>query len=91
MTLAEWCEQQGRGAKARLQRDAGIKSFNTILYLVAGTRRASYETAKRVSDATGGAVSIAELCEPTSAKQTKRKRRKDRRPCKRPASASSEN
>ncbi len=59
------------GALSRLARKAEI-SFPVVSGVYNGTRTIKrYETAKRLSDATGGAVSIADLCE---APPPKRKR-----------------
>jgi hypothetical protein len=63
MRLADWCKQQGHGEKTRLSNTTGV-GFNIILYLVARRRAATYRIAKKISDATGGAVTIDELCKP---------------------------
>lgn len=62
MTFDEWARLQPRGTMMGLVR-AGITSNTTIHRLRRGGRVQSYELARRISDATGGAVSIAALCE----------------------------
>jgi hypothetical protein len=71
MTLADWCDQQGRGEKKRLSDATGLGQ-NVILYLAAGKRAATYRVAKLVSAATGGKVSIEELCDPHGARKRAR-------------------
>ncbi len=62
MTLVEWVARQGRGAIAKLSKDTGL-SYPTVLELSKGRGRAKYETAKKISEATAGEVSIESLCE----------------------------
>lgn len=62
MTLLEWIEARGRGEVSRLMRVTGL-AYTTILYARSGDKRVGYDTAKAISRATDGAVSIAELCE----------------------------
>jgi hypothetical protein len=63
MRLKDWVEGQGRGALTRLQLRTGI-AYATILALSKDKHSARYQTAVKLSAATGGAVSIAELCAP---------------------------
>lgn len=77
MRLGEWIDTQPRGAKAKLARDAQVQ-FNTILYLIAGKHVPSFETARAVSAATGGIVTIEELCTRTAAKPSSRARRRSK-------------
>lgn len=86
MRLRAWVKDAGKGAIARLARQTGI-SYQTIHALAAAgcTQRARYDNAKRISEATDGAVSIAELCElprvraaEADARAAKRKRRRRR-------------
>jgi hypothetical protein len=73
MLLQEWIERQGRGAITRLARLSGL-NYTTVYYPAYGAPVKTYDAAKRISAATGGAVSIQELCEPGVA-PTKRKGR----------------
>lgn len=61
MTLQEWVAKKGRGEISRLMRVTGL-AYTTVLNIAHGAR-CKYETGKSISDATGGAVSIAELCD----------------------------
>jgi hypothetical protein len=59
----------------RLHLLSGV-SYQTIHALVTQDRRVKfYDVAKRISDATRGVVSIAELCESRRVRVRKRKRR----------------
>ena len=62
MTLHDWVENQGRGELSRLARETGL-AYTTVFGAAQGRRLKSYARAKLLSDATGGAVTIAELCE----------------------------
>lgn len=48
---------------ASLQRSTGL-AYSTVLYAKQG-RPVSWPTAKRISSATGGEVSVVVLCEPS--------------------------
>lgn len=62
MTLREWCDQEGNGVVTRLHRKTGV-SRSWLHELRHDVRRLdSYKVASRVSEATGYAVSIRELC-----------------------------
>lgn len=77
MRFTDWLKAQPRGSMARLERESGI-SHTTGFRLVNGCRVTNFEIATRVSAATGGQVSIAELCDlslPTTV-PLKRKRRR---------------
>ncbi len=63
MTLAEYCRRKGRGAKQALSHDSRL-AYSTIRKAVRGEPLDSYATAKALSDATGGLVSVLELLEP---------------------------
>jgi hypothetical protein len=63
MKLAQWVRSQGHGEVARLARVTEL-GYNTIAYLARGKHVATYANAALISAATGGSVSIAELCEP---------------------------
>lgn len=58
--LARWVREQGDGARARLARRAGVQ-WQTVDAIVAGRVTPRVETARRLSDATDGAVSVAEI------------------------------
>lgn len=60
MRLRTWVRRQGAGAIQRLHEQTGI-SRQAISNLVNGKSVASYPTAKLISAATGGAVSVDEL------------------------------
>lgn len=60
MTLSEWCEKEGRGALTRLTKATGL-TFAAVSRVVKGTAQARADTAKKLSDATGGAVSAASI------------------------------
>ena len=64
MRLKEYLDSKPRGELARLQERSGV-TYGTIWNLAnkPGEVLKTYDTAKRLSDATGGAVTIAELCE----------------------------
>ena len=71
MRLREWVKAEGHGAIAELARRAGV-SASFLSTLVSEKRVViEYPTAQRISDATGGAVSIEELC---TAKRQRRRR-----------------
>jgi hypothetical protein len=63
MRFSEWVEGQPRGAMKRLERETGV-GYNTLARLRRGETLRRYDVAKTLSDATGGAVSVADLCEP---------------------------
>lgn len=63
MTLEEYVKKHGRGTIAKISREAAV-SYQTIWLLVNRDLNLKlYDVAKRISDATGGQVSIKELCE----------------------------
>ena len=68
MTLEDFVKERGHGAIAQLARKAGV-SQPTVVKAVRGEPIGRWEVAKRISEATGGAVSIQELCEPSPPKQ----------------------
>ena len=63
MHLDEYIARQGHGAKARLSRDTGL-DYTTIFKAAQRKPIGRYATARRISLATGGEVSIDELCDP---------------------------
>lgn len=62
MRLQQWLEQEGRGEVSRLVRVANVAA-STIYDHLGGKPIRLYDVAKRISDATGGTVSIPDLCE----------------------------
>lgn len=62
MRLREWVRSRGRGELTRLMLLTGI-AYATLHKLANDQNAARYKTAKKISKATGGSVSIAELCE----------------------------
>lgn len=76
MRLKQWVEREGRGEIMRLMRVTGL-SYQAV-HAIAHGRKSSYDSAERISKATDGAVSIAELCEavPAAAAPPPRVKRK---------------
>lgn len=85
MTLAEWCAQEGHGEKRRLEAVTKL-GYNTIVYLAAGRYGATYDTARKLSEATGGKVTIEELCDPTGSAKRKRAHARKRVAARKPKS-----
>ena len=80
MNLAAYVKLQGDGEMTRLHRASGV-SYTTIWKVAKkGHFLDSYDSAKRLSAATGGVVSIAELCE-----QPRKKRKRSARDSDAPA------
>lgn len=71
MTLAEWLKAQKRGAATDLRRVAGV-GWVTVWRARSG-KPVSFRVAEAISVATGGAVSIADLCRgaPTRRRRTR--------------------
>lgn len=65
MRLREYVDTRGRGEISRIVRVAEVAG-TTVHDALNGHPIARYDTAKRISEATGGAVSIPELCEPSA-------------------------
>lgn len=59
----QWLATQERGTQARIYREHGI-SFATMWNAQKRKPLKRYETAKKLSQATGGIVSVEALCEP---------------------------
>jgi hypothetical protein len=74
MRLAQWVKEQGRGELARLQRVTGL-SYPTVHAIYSGTQTPGYATAVKISRATGGVVTVAELCEVAPLPRRKRNKR----------------
>lgn len=73
MFFDQWIQKQPRGTIARIYREHGI-SFATCYKARDRKPIGQYMTAKRLSEATGAAVSIDTLCDPAG----RQKRRKAR-------------
>lgn len=71
MRLREWVEKRGHGELTRLQHETEV-AYATLHKLAHDKHEAAYKTAKKISAATGGAVSIAELCELPARSSSKR-------------------
>jgi hypothetical protein len=67
MQLYQWIESKPIGELTRLHLRTGI-AYATIHKIYRG-KKARYETAVRISACTGGAVSVAEICEPAAQKR----------------------
>lgn len=63
MRLDEYVAKHGRGTMRVLAEASGV-SYLTIRNATQGMRIKLYDIALAISKATGGAVSVAELCEP---------------------------
>lgn len=62
MRFPEWIDKQPRGTLTRVARDAGVAS-STVRLAARGELVRTYRTAKAISEATDGAVTVRELCE----------------------------
>jgi len=62
MRLTEYVRQKGRGSIKQIAEASGV-SYQTVRLAAAGMLVKQYDVAKAISDATGGVVDIAELCE----------------------------
>ena len=65
MRLSKWLADKGRGAKAELQRVSGV-SYTTIQKAERGIPIRNYAVAQKLSEATGGDVSVRDLCDPAT-------------------------
>lgn len=74
MRFPDWVEKQERGTLKRIERQHGV-AYMTLMRASQG-KAVSYPIAEKLSAATGGEVSIAELCDPPPAKATRRKLKK---------------
>jgi len=81
MLLEQWVDEEGPGAIVRLQVTTGL-SYTAVQKAVRRTSSPDYDTARRISEATSGKVSIAEICgtprrklrpKPAAAKPRKRR------------------
>jgi hypothetical protein len=82
MLLEQWVDEEGPGALVRLQVKTGL-SYTAVQKAVRRTSSPDYDTARRISEATSGMVSIAEICgpprrkpktKPAAAKPTRKRR-----------------
>jgi hypothetical protein len=65
MRFPAWVRTQPKGVLKDIERRTGV-GYTTLMRLNAGESITRYDVAKRISDATAGAVSVEELCEPPS-------------------------
>lgn len=65
MRFPEWVQTQERGALKRIERQTGV-GYTTLMRLNSGDTIARYDVAKRISEATDGAVTVDELCDPAA-------------------------
>jgi hypothetical protein len=72
MRLREYIDTAGHGEISRIVRAAGVAA-STLHDVLNGKPIRRYETAKKIAAATGGKVTVEELCE-APAKPAKRKR-----------------
>lgn len=74
MDLATWRKRSPRGALADLAKRTGIR-WQTLYDIARGKQRPRVETAKSISEATDGAVSVHELLglEPVARRRATRK------------------
>lgn len=82
MRLRTWVKRAGKGAISQLAKATGL-SYPTVHELAHDKRTAKPRTAKLISIATGGAVSLDELFElprVTKRKPIKRKRKRSSEP-----------
>lgn len=70
MYFDKWLDTQPRGTQARIYREYGV-SFAIMWRAQKRDPIKSYKTAKTLSQATGGKVSITELCEPKPLRKRK--------------------
>jgi hypothetical protein len=61
MRFSEWVEEQPRGTLKQIERTTGV-GYTTLQRLRAGERLSRYDLAKKISDATDGAVTVDEIC-----------------------------
>jgi hypothetical protein len=61
MRFSEYVAREGKGVLSRVMRSTGL-AWGTIVKASQG-RPVTYPVAKKISDATGGEVSVASLCE----------------------------
>lgn len=68
MRFDEWIRTQPHGTMKRLEHEMRV-GYTTLQRLRAGERIRRYDIARRISDATGGAVTITDLCETAPTEQ----------------------
>lgn len=73
MRLDQWVAAADPGELSRLARETQL-AYTTVFAIAHGQQTPKYATAKRISEATGGEVTIAELCEPRSGRRRRRRR-----------------
>ncbi len=75
MDLAKWLADQPHGALSRLKRATGL-AYNTVHAICTGKRPPTYDSALAISNATDGAVTVAEVYEISKRAATKPKRKR---------------
>lgn len=59
--MSEWVQRRGRGAITHIFRASGV-AYSTVYAAAKGQRIKRYDTARAISDATGGEVTVEDLC-----------------------------
>jgi len=86
MRFPDWVRTQPTGTLSRLMRETGL-GWTTLQRLMRGEVLVEYLKAKLLSEAIGGAVTIADLCEPVTAKKRRGSRLRAHPSSVRPARA----
>lgn len=74
MRLDQWVAAAPPGELSRLSRVTQL-AYTTVFAIAHGQQTPRYDTAERISRATGGEVTIAELCRPARPERKRRRRR----------------
>lgn len=64
MTFEEYLKTQPIGRMKQIEREYGV-GYTTLHRAKIGEPMRLYRVARKISDATGGLVSVTELCEPS--------------------------
>lgn len=77
MTLTTWLDQYKRrgGTQAAFARTAGV-GYNVLCYVLAGRHEPTYATAAKLSAATDGKVSVADVFAHVAAAPAPKRKRK---------------
>lgn len=78
MDLDTYIRKNGYGAIAKIARDA-VLSYTTVHRILTKGVKPQADTAVRISKATGGVISIAELCDPPPKPKRTAKAKRTRR------------
>lgn len=68
MTLVDWVKEHGHGELARIARVTKL-DYGTVYSAYRGLKRSDYDTRQAISDATGGVVSVSEVCPAKSSRK----------------------